>query len=723
MTGPYRIIGSDFRRVDGIHKLTGQARYLADMAVPGMLHAAILRSPVAHGRVVRLDVSAAAALPGVHAVLVPDDVAHLPKCQAFSRSPRVGTILTDRPLFAGDAVVAIAADTAELARQALELVDIEFDVLEAVLDLEAARRAEVTIHDEAPDNRAGPPVEFSQGDVEAALAAADLVVEGTYRTQRQLAQTIEPMSCVCSWLDDRLEVWTHLDNFFHFREGLAELVGVEEHFVRINAPDALGATFGLKNGMQPSLEPVAALLSKKAGRPVKLALTPEESLSATVCRHPAVITLTTGVRRDGTIVARRAQIELDAGASGFGYIVAFAMLGKWVTLYPVDDCAFAADSFYTNHLPSGAYRAVGTAQLHFAMESQMDEIARLLDIDPVELRRQNAVHAGGRLPFGTAIRSLGIEECLDDGARQFGWGQPVDQPADPNCRRGVGMALGFHSSGLTGLLPTREESSCRVGIDADGLVTVSIAAVDKGQGAESALTAVAAEELGIELVRVVLDNQHTDALPFDLMGAEASRGTYVQGRAVQDAARRLKERLDAGERAEPGTPLVQEGYFAPDDADPLPVIGAHFCEVDVDLVTGLVTVNRYVAAQDVGRVVSELACRGQIEGAVHHGLGYALIEEFKYADGQPLNPNFMGYKVLMAGDMPATEALMIEVPDPDGGPFGAKGVGTPALPAVAAALANAVFDAVGVRADTLPISPRRLLPALRAHGLVPTWAL
>jgi len=718
---PLRVVGTDYRRVDGADKVTGKARYLADMSVPGMVHAAVLRSPVPHGRVVRLDVSAALALEGVHAVLTPDDLVGLPKCQAFSRSPRVGTVLTDRPLFVGDAIAAVAADTASLARTALGLIECEIEERVPVFDLAEARDARVVLHDEAPDNRAGPAVEFARGDVEAALAGADLVVERTYRTQRQLAQTIEPMACVCSWTDDRLDVWTHLDNFFHFREGLAELVGLDEHHVRVHAPDALGATFGLKNGLQPSLEPVAALLSKKAGRPVKLALTPEESLSTTVCRHPATITLTTGVRRDGRVVARRAKVELDAGASGFGYIVGFAMLGKWVTLYPVDDCDFVADSFYTNHLPSGAYRAVGTAQLHFAMESQMDEIAHLLDLDPIELRLRNVVRSGGRLPFGTTIRALGVEECLDEGARRFGWSDPVVPAADPNLRRGRGMALGFHSSGLTGLIPTPEESSCVVSIDADGGVEVSIAVVDKGQGALSVLGAVAAEGLGVELDRIRVRNEHTDDMPFDLMGAEASRGTYVQGRAVLDAAEKLRGRLEAGERPRPGSPLREAGYFAPADADPLPVIGAHFCEVDVDLVSGLVRVHRYVAAQDVGRVVSELACRGQIEGGVHHGLGYALLEEFKYADGQPLNPNFMGYKVLMAGDMPATEAVMIEVPDPDGGPFGAKGVGTPAVPAVAAAVANAVFDAVGIRVESLPISSRTLLPALRAAGHVPTW--
>lgn len=723
-------VGTTFERSDGGRKVTGRATYLADLEVEGMLYAAVLRSTVPNGQVTRLDVTAARTAPGVHAVVTPDDIAHLPKARAFSSSPAIGTILTGHPRFVGDALVAVAAESAAAARRALDLVDFEIEELDPVLTIDQARAADVVIHAEAPDNRAGPPVHVARGDVDLALERCEHVFEAVYSTPRQLAQTIEPLSCVCSWEGQRLDVWTHLDNFFHLREQLAEVLAIDELDVRIHAPDALGATFGLKNGLQPSLEAVAALLSRESGRPVKLALSPEESHSVTVSRHPARIHLTTGVDSDGTIVARRAHVELDAGAYGFGYIVAFAMVGKWATLYPAENIKFTGDSFYTNHMSGGAYRAVGTAQIHFAMECQMDEIANALDIDPIDLRRRNAVKVGDSLPFGTQIRSLGLEECLERGSTAIGWpGSRRRQSDRGRFRRGVGMALGLHSSGLTGLLPTPEESRCSVTLHPDGRVVLHVAAVEKGQGALGVYAAVLAEILRCPIERIEIVNTNTDEVPFDLMGAEASRGTYVQGRSVADAATRLLEAtspigsvatsidevLDHIEQ-----PVRVDGHFAPSDRDPLPVIGAHFCDVEVDVVTGRVRVIEHVAVQDVGKIISELGCRGQIEGAVHHGIGLALLEEFQYSEGQPLNPNFMGYKVLMAGDMPRVRAIMVEAPDPDGGPFGAKGVGTPAVPAVAPAVVNAVYDAVGIRVHDLPVTPRRLLPLLREHGITPT---
>jgi xanthine dehydrogenase molybdenum-binding subunit len=752
----WRVVGTSFPRVDAGEKVRGTVEYMADLDRPGMLEAVVVRSPHPHARVRSIDTSRARALDGVRAVLTPADVAGLPRHKAFARSPAIGTILTDRPRFVGDAVAAVAAETAAAARRAAAAIEVEYEELPACLSVGEALASEVVLHDEAPGNRAGPPVELRGGDVDGALRVADLVHSERYTTQRQAAQTIEPLSCICEWdADGVLNVWTHLDNFFHFRHDLAALLSVPVERVRVHAPPALGATFGLKNGLLPSLEPLCALLASAAGRPVRLALSVEESMAATVTRHPAEIELTTGAMRDGRIVARRARVLLDAGASGFGYIVAFAMLGKWVALYPVDDFEFTAVAVYTNHVPAGAYRAVGTAQVHFAMESQMDEIARALDLDPVELRRRNVARVGDHLPFGTPIRSFGAEACLRRGMEAFGWDAPGrgrDGSADPArspVRRGRGMALGLHSSGLTGLLPEPEQSECRLAALADGTVELALGVVDKGQGALSVHAAVVAEILGIGLDRVRIVRSDTDAVPFDLMGAEASRGTYVQGRAVADAATRLRRELDeraarrlgldatgsapvhgdarirvdrAGEvtyaelAASTGGRIEVRGHFAPEDRDPLPVVGAHFCEVEVELATGIVRVLRYVAAQDVGQVISTLGCRGQIEGGVHHGLGLALQEELRYAAGQPLNPNFMGYKVLMAPDMPDVEAVMVEVPDPDGGPFGAKGVGTPVMPAVTPAVANAIHDAVGVRVRSLPITPKRLLLAMQSGG-------
>ena len=800
------VVGRPVPRVDGRRKVSGAAEYLADMSLPNMAHAAVVRSPHPRARVRGIDPAAALAAPGVLAVLTPADVAHLPAVRIFADSPPVQRILTDTPQFSGDAVAAVVAATEAGARAGALAVEVDYQPLPAVLSAAEARDGAIQLHPAAPGNRAGPPINISRGDVDDALAGCAHVFRDGYATQRQCAQTIEPLACVCDWSDDHLDVWTHLDSMFHFRDALAEALATDPDSVRIHPPEALGASFGLKNSLIASLEPLAALSSRTVGRPVKLALSPEESMSATVTRHPARIELVTGVDDDGVLVARSADVLLDSGAYGWGYVVALSMVGKWASLYRTEHLRFSATSVYTNHVPGGAYRSVGTAQIHFAMESQLDDIARTLGIDPVELRRRNLTRVGDQLSFGTPIRSFGAEACLDRGAEAAGWERslsaegaegstppeapdPTDPAASPEppqpgaasrggtpaslrvttgttgpsgrgprldplgVSRGRGMAMGMHHAGLTGLTPIPEVSRCDVRLEADGAVSVGLGVIDKGQGALTTLTVVAADELGLPPERVRLANRGTAGVPLDFWGAEASRTTYVMGRAVADGARKLRaavrERLgvepadatpqmidsaraaaggrrstaagSGADHAQAGDadPLAVEGCFAPADSDPLPVVGAHFCEVEVDHATGQVRVLRYVAAQDVGRVINPLGCRGQVEGGLHHGIGYALLEELRHDEGAPLNPNFMGYKVLMASDMPEIEVVLVEEPDPDGGPHGAKGVGTPVIPAIAPAVANAVRDAIGVRLTELPMTPPRVLATLLAAEPAP----
>jgi len=758
-------VGHDVPRVDGWPKVSGGAEYLTDMALPNMAHAAVVRSPHPRATVTGIDPSPALAVPGVLAVLSAADVADLPPVRIFADSPPVQRILTATPQFTGDAVAAVVAETAAAARQGVLATEVAYEPLPPVLSAADARDGGVQLHPAAPGNRAGPPININRGDVEGALADCAHVFADSFTTQRQCAQTIEPLACICDWTGDDLDVWTHLDSMFHFRDALAEALAIDPHRARIHPPEALGASFGLKNSLIASLEPLAALCSRTVGRPVKLALSPEESMSATVTRHAAGIDLVAGVDDDGILLARSADVLLDSGAYGWGYVVALSMVGKWASLYRTEHLRFSATSVYTNHIPGGAYRSVGTAQIHFAMESQLDDIARSLGIDPVELRRRNLARVGDPLSFGTTIRSFGAEACLDRGSAAAGWAPSEPRPGlDPLGRsRGRGMAMGMHHAGLTGLTPVPEVSRCDVELEADGTVSIRLGVIDKGQGALTTLTLVAADELGLAPERIRLHNLGTAGVPLDFWGAEASRTTYVMGRAVADGARKLRaavrarfdvepaeltpERIaavhaDAGdrnrsaagtatrpqhaadsERTAAGTstrpqhagntgPIAVEGYFAPSDSDPLPVVGAHFCEVEVDHATGQVRVLRYVAAQDVGRVINPLGCRGQVEGGLHHGIGYALLEELRHDEGAPLNPNFMGYKVLMASDMPEIEVVLVEEPDPDGGPHGAKGVGTPVIPAIAPAVANAVRDAIGVRLRDLPMTPPRVLAAL-----------
>ena len=724
---PQPVVGRNVPRVDGRRKVSGSAEYLADMAAANMAHVAVVRSPHPRARVVGLDASPALAVPGVLAVLSARDVAHLPPVRIFADSPPVQRILTETPQFAGDAVAAVVADTAAAARDAALAVEVGYETLPAVLSAAEARDGDVQLHPAAPGNLAGPPVNISRGDPEGALDRCEHVFADTFTTGRQCAQTIEPLACICDWSGDHLDVWTHLDSMFHFRDALAECLTIDAERVRIHPPEALGASFGLKNSLIAPLEPLAALCSRTVGRPVKLALSPEESMSATVTRHPSRIELLTGTDSEGLLVARCADVLLDSGAYGWGYVVALSMVGKWASLYRTEHLRFSATSVYTNHVPGGAYRSVGTAQIHFAMESQLDEIARSLGIDPVELRRRNLAQVGDRLGFGTPIRSFGAEACLDRGSAAAGRRPATETSGSPlrddpiGASRGWGMAMGMHHAGLTGLTPVPEVSRCSLRLEAGGTVTVRLGVIDKGQGALTTLTLVAADELGLPPERITLRNLGTAAVPLDFWGAEASRTTYVMGRAVSDGAAKLRAAIGERYGCEPaglrpehlaaGEPITVEGYFAPADSDPLPVVGAHFCEVEVDHATGQIRVLRYVAAQDVGHVINPLGCGGQVEGGLHHGIGYALIEELRHDEGIPLNPNFMGYKVLMADDMPEIDVLLITEPDPDGGPHGAKGVGTPVIPAIAPAVANAVRDAVGVRLRDLPMTPPRVLAA------------
>jgi CO/xanthine dehydrogenase Mo-binding subunit len=709
-----RQVGRPVSRLDGREKVSGAAIFLSDMTVKNMAHGVAVRSPFPRARVISIDASDALALEGVWAVVTPTDVSDLPPLRIFGDSPPVQHVITNRPNFVGDVVAAVAASTPEIARHAATLVDVRYEELPACLTFEQALGGDFQLHEAAPDNRAGPEIQIARGEPDALIDTCDHVFRDTYFTQRQAAQTIESLVCLCDWSSgDELHVWTHLDSMFHFRDALAEALALEPASVVIHPPPHLGATFGLKNSLIAGLEPLAAVLSKKAGRPIKMALSPEESIGATVTRHPARIELATGLDKMGNIVARTADIVLDSGAYGWGYVVALSMLGKWATLYRCEHIRFTATSVYTNHVPGGAYRSVGTAQIHFAMESQIDEIARTLAIDPVEFRRRTLVRAGDTLPMGTEIRSLGVDECLDQGAAAFGWtGTTNPEYSKFGVTRGVGMAVGMHHAGLTGLIPTPEGSKCTVEVTTDNRYVVTVGVVEKGQGSLTTLALIAAEELGVDPDLISIVNAGTNGVPLDYSGAEASRTTYVTGRAVMNACQNLKVAIQdaGGPEAIEGQPI--EGSFVPADKDPLPVIGAHFCEVEVDHATGVVSVVRYVAAQDVGRVINLLGCRGQIEGGIHHGLGYALCEELLYDEGQPINPNFMGYKVLMSTDMPEITAVLVEAPDPDGGPYGAKGIGTPVIPAIAPAVANAIRDAIGQRLRSLPMTPPRVLAAI-----------
>lgn len=747
----FSVIGERYPRQDAWAKASGSAQYLGDIAFPGQLEAAVLRSPYPRARVASLDFRAALEIPGVVAVIGPDDLAGTTKGRAFKESPPIQTILTRYPMYVGDAVAAVAAESLSVAMDAVAAIDVEFEELPPLLSVRDAAVGDIILYEDAPGNRAGPFTEFERGDVESGFAAADVIFEDAFETQRQCAQTIEPMSCVCRWVGDTLEVWTHLDSLFHLRDQLAEVLGIAPERVRLRATEALGATFGLKNTLICTFEPVCALLAQRAGAPVRLALSPEESMYTTVTRHPALIRLRTGISKAGHFTAREADVTLDAGACGFGYVVVQSMLNKWGILYHTANVRYRGRAFYTNHTPAGAYRAVGSAQIHFAMESQVDEICRQMGWDPVQFRLKNIVRQGDQSLNGTVIKSLPSVECIEAGAAIFGW--PRRREAnDTRFARGCGMSVGLHHSGVSPNLGIRDRSECVLHLSPDGTVVMHSALVDKGQGALSTVSAIVSEILGVPLNRISCAEIDTLSSPFDAMGAEVSRTTYTSGRAAATAAHELRtwilnaaaettglppENLTVRDGAivhESGrqwslesvlpkdVPIQAFGVFEPERNDQLLVLSADFCEVAVDRVTGIVQVLSFVAVQDVGRVINRLGCEGQIEGGVLHGLGYALTEELAHFEGQPVNPTFMGYRQIMVSDMPPVTSVLIESPDDESGPFGAKGIGTGVVPAVAPAVCNAIRDAIGVRIRHLPATPARLVAALEGAPSDADWA-
>lgn len=809
-TSPPSIIGQSLPRIDAREKVTGGASFTVDMRLPGMLWGKALRSSHAHARILRVDASRALELPGVKAVLTPADVPAVP----FVLVPPphgVGDqyILNDQARFVGEAVAAVAANTKEIAEEALDLIEVEYEELPALFDPEEAlREGAPWIH--AGGNLVGSPLIEQSGDLEEAFREADRVFEDRYVTSRQCHCALETHACLVHYdAGGKLTLWSSTQTPFGLQEMLSRTLGLPPSRIRVIAP-YVGGAFGGK--FSPAMEGLAALLSIKAGRPVRMECDRQEELVATRTRHRFIVTLRTGVKRDGTLLAREARVLMDSGA--------YADLGlevmKWAkmcfeALYRARAVRYEGRLAYTNSPVGGAYRGFGNPQITFAVESQMEAIAQALGIDPLELRLKNLLRAGESSPLEKwTLTSSGLSQCLELGAERIGWrvsrakrspeslangfsgpkeaaekeifrvegespgshvhpstrlrtglapqdprpassGPPSMAHSSSRFRRGLGLACMVHGSGARTLFGAPDLSACFLKLNDDGTIHLLTGSVEIGQGNKTALAQIVAEELGVPLEDVAVTCSDTEVTPYDF-GSGASRITYVAGNAARSAAAELKERLlqraaemlDADARyleirerqvylkgrPEKGTPLrqvISYAQFAPpatkfmasvtyEPPQTLPVFAAQLAEVEVDTDTGQVRVLRLVAAHDVGRAINPAIAQAQIEGALHHGIGYALTEGLMLdpEGGQPLNSSFADYKLLTALDMPPIEALLVESIDPVG-PFGAKGVGEPAMVAAAPAIANAIYNAVGVRIQELPITPEKVLKALRAE--------
>lgn len=758
----YAIVGHSMLRPDAREKVRGRAVYVADFRLPGMLFARVLWSDRPHARILHIDTRQALDLPGVYTVVTADD----------APNTRYGVYLKDQLIFArgkvrhiGEPVAAVAAESEAIAEKAIEKIVVQYEELPAIFEpIEAMKPGAPLIHPDLESYEATYPkivkgnvclyTRLSMGDTEKGFEDADYVFEDTFKTQPMYQGYLEPRGAVASFdFNDKLTVWTSNQQILVCQAELATALEMPMTQVRVIGT-AIGGAFGGK--LKTSVEPIVALLAKKSGRPVRLVLTREEDFIASRARAPYILRLKTGVKANGKITAK--SVELIADCGGYSDHVVGTM-GLAVSFsqgpYKIPNAEAKGYCVYTNNPNYSCMRAYGVHQMCFATESQMDIIASKIGMDPAEFRRRNLAEDGDVLVTTQPLRSVTVDQTMAQVLKACHWEEKRKASKQRGVKNfyGIGMANTILNMGLL-------SSAAIVKINEDGTASVLTGAVDLGTGNHTALAQIAAEELGMKPNDVNIAAVDSDSSPYDL-GQIASRTIFDCGNAIKlaanDARRQLFATADevlgaegrelrASEgniyvRDEPdkkisirdlmgyrlyfkGGPiigragwlgklgfdhLVGEGYPQPPSVTF--VFGTHVAEVEVDVGTGQVKVERITAAHDVGRAINPLGVAAQIEGGVVQGMGYALYEEMQIHEGVVQNPDFLNYRMPTILDAPEIVPIILEIPE-EYGPFGAKGIGEPTNMGPPPAIANAIYNAVGVRVKELPITPERLLHAL-----------
>jgi len=743
-----KVVGTRPVRPDGVDKVTGRAMYSADTRVAGMLWAKILRSPHPHAKIVKIDTSKAKALPGVKAVVTGADFPDIPNEEAFVgegpmnfRDLARNVMARDKALYEGHAVAAVAAITAEVAEQALALIDVTYDVLPHVIDVEAAMADNAPVlHEDMftvgvepkptkPSNIA-KVIKFKKGDIDAGFKDAEVIVEGRYTTQPVHQAYIEPHACLAQAnADGQVTIWASSQGHFMIRAYTAKLLGMEMANIRVN-PAEIGGGFGGKTLIY--IEPVAVRLSQMSGKPVKIQMTREEVFRGTGPTSGAVVEVKLGAKRDGTIVAAQQVLKFQAGAFQGSPVGPGAMCG--FALYDIPNIDVLGYDVVSNRPKVAAYRAPGAPITSFGVESALDELSTKLRMDPLALRQKNAAKNGTKTHYGPTHANIGFEQVLAVAAEHPHWKAPLK----PGHGRGLACGFWFNIGG---------ESTATVHVNEDGSVTIATGSPDIG-GSRASMAMMVAEVLGVDVARVRATVADTASIGFTHLTG-GSRVTFATGMAATQAAERVVDELkkraamiweispDAvewkdGQAVPAGT---NAGAFEPLDLAAIALraartggpinaeisvnaqgagagFGAHICDVSVDKETGHVTIERYTAIQDVGKAIHPSYVEGQIQGGAAQGIGWALNEEYIYNDkGQMENPGFLDYRCPVASDLPMIEAVLVEVPNPRH-PFGVRGVGeVPIIPPMAA-IANAIRAATDVRVPDLPMSPPRVRAAI-----------
>jgi len=747
-----KVVGTRPVRPDGVPKVTGQARYGADYALPGMLWGKILRSPHAHALIRSIDTSAALALPGVKAVMVGSDMPEQPfnyigpdRVQVNYWHMTRNVMAREKALFDGHPVAAVAATTAAIADQALKLIKVDYEVLPHVINVDDAMKEDAPLLFDNMTTRGVSPAptkpsnvsrrtEFKAGDIDAGFAMADEVVEMSFTTEPVHQGYIETHGTLARYgADGQCELWSSSQGHFMVRAYTAKLLNMNISDLLVH-PAEIGGGFGGKTVVY--VEPVAALLSEKTGLPVKVVMTREEVFRATGPTSGSSMTVKMGVTKDGKIVAADGIFKLQAGAFPGSPVMNAAMCA--FSVYEIENARAVGYDVVSNRPKAVAYRAPGSPIAAFAVESVVDELARRIGMDPLAMRLKNAVKTGSPTIWGPKHGYDGFIETIEALMAHPAYKIPLGK----NQGRGVASGFWFNGGG---------ESAVTVHVSEDGSVAIASGSMDVG-GSRASMALMAAETLGVPYESVRSTVSDTASIGYTHVTG-GSRVTFATGMAVVQACEKIVDDMRAraamiwdvpleavtwqdgaahltdaalgdkaplslkdiaAKRAVTGGPIVAE--VALNAGGQAPGFSTQFCDVEVDPETGAVKILRYVAAQDVGRAIHPSYVEGQIQGGVVQGIGWALNETYVYNDkGQLENTGFLDYRVPVASDLPMIEALIVEVPNPNH-PFGVKGAGEVNIVPVMAAVANALRGATGVRQHALPMSPPVVLAALDAHA-------
>ncbi len=754
-------IGKRIPKMDAEEKVTGRAIYIHDLKLPGMLYGKILYSPHPHALIKSIDTSKAERLPGVKAVLTGYNIPSI----------KFGFYKDNTPLKANkvrscrDEVAAVAAIDPEIAEEAIDLIKVEYEILPPIFDPEEAmKEGAPLIHEEhvggkdkKPTNVLNLPWRLVVGDVDEARKNSAFIAEDRFKVTWVTHCCMGTSGCLALFdLKNNLTIYsiTQIPSLAQrdFTDAL-NAMGLKEKKVRV-IKTTIGGGFGSKLDTY-AFEYIAILLAYKTRKPVKILFTREEEFFATSPRQPAIIDIAQGCTKDGTLTFRDIKMILDNGAyTSWGATTPSVMMMPISSLYKVPNVRYIARCVYTNNTYSQAMRGYGNPQATFAIESQIDILAEMAGIDPLDFRLRNANTPGEITPQNFKIVTCGLRECIDAVAQKLDWRQNRGR----RDGRGIGMASMIHVGGGARVYKS-DGCGTIIKIDDFGTVNVITGATDMGQGSDTVIAQIVAEELGVKIEDVVVIHTDTDVCPWDV-GAHASRTTFVAGNSALGAAKKIKqmllevasqilgespENMDIRDRIvfskkdpEKKSPLgkilrsahyttggkmVMAEYFYDPNNENLDrefkgnlsvtySYGTHGVEVEVDKETGQVKILRYVAAHDVGKAINPMLLEGQVYGGATMGIGYALTERLILQDGKVMNPNFLDYKLLTAKDVPNIEPIVVETND-QYGPFGAKGIGEPGLVPTAPAIANAIYDAVGVRIKELPITPEKILAALK----------